>query len=933
MKKFATTLLGLMLALVLGFTLVACGGGDDNTDGDSVAVTGVTLNKTELTLTAGEEETLVATVAPEDATDKTVTWTSSAPEIATVTNGKVIAVSAGSATITVKTNDGAKTATCTVTVNPATGGPGPVGGTKVTKEQWVALFDALELIENATLTETTYQKMGVKYKGEYIDADTEYDNETVEMMMQMLYREMLGGVDNPYEYTRVGMTRVDLPNGIVEMGYDDAERNEYYIVDGTTIYDYYWSSYSNRYTTYQYMGYASHEQALQVLRDDIRASFDGTIVFEEFIPAGTAEEDYAESAATLAELYDEFTYDNDTDTYTIRVIHPYIDLEDGVELSIRLENGHIASVAMNLDLDMSLIDYYIMDSGDVDSEDPEFLAMAELLEGATVEAVQRETITISAIGTTTVTVPSDLEEVAAQGSVYTSYVLSDEEDYRAMFKEHLGEEGTIQLRYDEYGDGYGNYYYYLYNAGLGLLKVTVEKNNYEQGIYNRESVLYWAHDGKVSTYTAEYEDGMWGELSGWGQPVDEAYSGTAEAALLEKMPAELQLYFNFDGKPLSEQFDKFELLGYTTLAAELADGENLQLNTEYNSTTETFILYGYYAGDDMYVAVESGNLFDSYEGLPEVEGTPVTQAEWEALVNSWILGGDTGAINMAVSRYSSTAYININADRTEGVIFVIPDYADGEYKYAAFAPKDGEDGMLEITVYTRVQTSYDRETDTATYAWVVETYESPVFDNLLALAGLDEWRTAIFYLCFDVYDEGEDRMGLAEIWEYVTLNPMTKRYEFTYTVGEDEDWPYTYYFTFGEGKLGIEHYNYFDKGAVDYTKNDIPAEVVSEAVERWEIIIGTYTANGYSDGYGYHSYYDMEHSFTLEVNADMTFTITGFEETVSGTWSFDGYGFRFEVTGNPDLIYFTTSEGGATVRMDFNGDYNSYGVTNICFEK
>ena len=81
-----------------------------------VDVTSVTLNKTELTLTEGDSETLTATVKPDDATDKTVTWTSSDASIASVdANGKVTAVKDGSATITAKA--GEKTATCAVTVS------------------------------------------------------------------------------------------------------------------------------------------------------------------------------------------------------------------------------------------------------------------------------------------------------------------------------------------------------------------------------------------------------------------------------------------------------------------------------------------------------------------------------------------------------------------------------------------------------------------------------------------------------------------------------------------------------------------------------------------------------------------------------------------------------------------------------------------------
>ena len=83
-----------------------------------IKVTGVTLNKTELTLAAGGSETLTATVAPADATNKKVTWKSSDAAVATVdANGKVTGVKAGEATITVTTEDGGKTASCRVTVS------------------------------------------------------------------------------------------------------------------------------------------------------------------------------------------------------------------------------------------------------------------------------------------------------------------------------------------------------------------------------------------------------------------------------------------------------------------------------------------------------------------------------------------------------------------------------------------------------------------------------------------------------------------------------------------------------------------------------------------------------------------------------------------------------------------------------------------------
>lgn len=83
----------------------------------TVPVTGVTLNKSSLSLVVGGTATLEAIVEPDDATDPSVTWVSDDEDVATVDdNGVVTAVALGEATITVTTNDGSKTATCEVTV-------------------------------------------------------------------------------------------------------------------------------------------------------------------------------------------------------------------------------------------------------------------------------------------------------------------------------------------------------------------------------------------------------------------------------------------------------------------------------------------------------------------------------------------------------------------------------------------------------------------------------------------------------------------------------------------------------------------------------------------------------------------------------------------------------------------------------------------------
>lgn len=81
-------------------------------------VTGVTLDKNQLTLLPGESADLQATVTPESATTKDVTWSSSDDTVATVDKGTVKALKAGTATITATAADGSgKSASCTVTVN------------------------------------------------------------------------------------------------------------------------------------------------------------------------------------------------------------------------------------------------------------------------------------------------------------------------------------------------------------------------------------------------------------------------------------------------------------------------------------------------------------------------------------------------------------------------------------------------------------------------------------------------------------------------------------------------------------------------------------------------------------------------------------------------------------------------------------------------
>ena len=102
------------LLLTLGISTVVFHSCGENDDDSTIAVTNVSLDKATLTLSIGEDGMLTATVMPNNATNKAVTWTSSDEAKATVSDGKVTAKAAGEVTITAKAGD--KTATCKVTI-------------------------------------------------------------------------------------------------------------------------------------------------------------------------------------------------------------------------------------------------------------------------------------------------------------------------------------------------------------------------------------------------------------------------------------------------------------------------------------------------------------------------------------------------------------------------------------------------------------------------------------------------------------------------------------------------------------------------------------------------------------------------------------------------------------------------------------------------
>ena len=143
-----------------------------------VDATGISLNRETINFTAvGQTATLTATVLPNNATDKTVTWISNNTSVATVdANGKVTAVANGTATITARTNDGSNlSASCSITVNI------PILATGISLNNTSLTFTAIS--QTATLTATVLPNnatnKNVTWSSSNIDAVTVNGNGVV----------------------------------------------------------------------------------------------------------------------------------------------------------------------------------------------------------------------------------------------------------------------------------------------------------------------------------------------------------------------------------------------------------------------------------------------------------------------------------------------------------------------------------------------------------------------------------------------------------------------------------------------------------------------------------------------------------------------------------------------------------------------------------
>lgn len=194
----------------------------------TVHVTGVTLNKNSMSLNSGSSETLVATVSPSNADDKSVTWSSNNTSVATVnSSGLVSAVTSGSATITVTTTDGGYTAQCSVSVSVPTP-PTPTIDGKFTltlsdSSTVSAECDSTSAITKAEISAYTFTTVSA----EIGDCVTTIGDNTFENCSGLTSVVISNGVTNIGQfafYNCSGLTSVVIPDNVTSIMYGAFQR-------------------------------------------------------------------------------------------------------------------------------------------------------------------------------------------------------------------------------------------------------------------------------------------------------------------------------------------------------------------------------------------------------------------------------------------------------------------------------------------------------------------------------------------------------------------------------------------------------------------------------------------------------------------------------------------------------------------------------------
>lgn len=459
---------------------------------------------------------------------------------------------------------------------------------KLTEAEWKAAFSDLGALDNYTVTSTEIERQSLLLDGELLkktdvliaDPDTSEPLLTGETLL-----EQMNMTENPKEETDVDLFKYDFANGKAQTG------DEYCIADGVTVIQYN-PNYDDitdpddpeaepehvlsGYNKTVYTGYSSAEKAKSVLKKD---KGNNDFAGQQFTGVG----DNADKKGVLGELYEIFTYDKEENSYSADIypleMGEYI--EEGLKFSIKFIFGDDEKIEKMVTVMKMEMDFSDM-MGDSAEGMPEGLTM--LTESIAESA-------FSDIGTTTVTLPGDIESKVKDSN--ERRVLSSETDWNSAWQDFNSSALAFDLpevRGETVNDSENNkettpVTKYNVTVSADRTKAFVKVYEYDEEVTNGDSqyknesykgYFYLIEEGALNVYEGESTDGN--EYT-WTKKESETQQGKTEVT--EKLPELVRGYYGgykalgeTQTKTLDKMFGSFDYDGLSSYFIPLAEAQS-----------------------------------------------------------------------------------------------------------------------------------------------------------------------------------------------------------------------------------------------------------------------------------------------------------------------------------------------------------------------
>lgn len=488
------------------------------------------------------------------------------------------------------------------------------GGSSVDETAWKKMISDTGALKNFTVTEKQFYSYAVTKNGELLPV-TDPAYAIYAAMMQ----SELDTSENPSVMSEAHTYNFDLDNGVVgkfetdegatASPSDDKEIAEYSVAKDNSVVVYDYSEYIQDtetfenvegYCTNTYTGYASADDAKQALGNVETSVFMDYLTSEIYKGTGTN----ASVAGTLPEISQLFTYDSSTSTYKAEIMYEYFDDENPVNLIITSDNGHVKYAEISRTMSQGLVDpsnlQYIPESVPMpDGSTKTKAEVVEMFSGLKMEITEGYSYEVSAVGSTSVSVPSDIDaKVKKQDSLK---VLTAKTDWDGLFDKL--NTGVINFSYSVDSDPVDNNdgtttrksISYNYDVSADKKQAMVQINTYTT-VYN--SATHDSTTASTSTYEYYRMNGSNAEkFTREGNSPEDLWTKSSEALtgdVLAQLPQAVQKYYN----------------GVKAAGATAASSIKDMFDKKYFSS---YYEYSVDLDDDLFNRVEVGYSHDSYE--------------------------------------------------------------------------------------------------------------------------------------------------------------------------------------------------------------------------------------------------------------------------------------------------------------------------------